>query len=321
MERKIGIEEHFGVPETSAGAEVYFTGVRSGYGARLLDIIDSRIVEMDNNGMEMMVLSLNSPAIQEVYDPKKAVSLSKHANDVLAESVEKRRERFRGFGALPMQDPDEAIKELHRCIEELGFVGVLVNGYSQVDTEDKCIYLDDPIYRPFWAEIEKLDVPFYLHPREPMKRDVGYIGEHSWLMGAAWAFGVETATHALRLMCSGVFDEYPKLKIILGHLGEGLPFTLWRTQHMLSLRKRGLPAKRSLLDYFNENFYVTTSGQFNNPALMCTMLQMGTDRIMFSTDYPFETVSDACTWFDSCPISEPDRYKIGRGNIVDLLKL
>lgn len=321
MLHKIGIEEHFGVPDTAAGSDVYFTGSRAGGGARLMDIIDSRIIEMDANGMDMMVLSLNSPAIQEIYDVNRAVDVAKKANDILANSVEKRKDRFRGFGALPLQDPDEAIKELHRCINELGFLGVLVNGYSQIGTEDNYVYLDDPRYRPFWAEIEKLDVPFYLHPREPMKVNTEYIKEHFWLHGAAWAFTVETASHALRLMCSGLFDEFPNLKVILGHMGEGLPFTLWRTAHMLSIRTRGMPAKRNLMEYFDQNFYVTTSGQFNTPALVCTMLQMGSDKIMFATDYPFETVPDACKWFDACPISEPDRLKIGRTNITKLLKL
>jgi 2,3-dihydroxybenzoate decarboxylase len=140
--------------------------------------------------------------------------------------------------------PQLTNKELiqkNRAVNDLDCVGVLVNGYSQIDTKDQYKYLDDPMYRPFWAELEKLNVPFYMHPREPMPCNKHAIMDHPWLEGAAWAFGVETATHTLRLMCSGLFDEYPKLKIILGHLGETLPFCIWRTQNRINKTGRGIP--------------------------------------------------------------------------------
>ena len=271
--------------------------------------------------MDMMILSLNSPAIQSIYDPKRAAELSRKANDELADAITKAPDRFRGFAALPLQDPDLAIEELHYAIDELGFVGVLANGYSQIGSEDNYLYLDDPLYRPFWAEMEKMDVPFYLHPREPMPCNAHTLDGHYWIHGAPWAFGVETATHTLRLMCSGLFDEYPKLRIVLGHLGEGLPFLIWRAQNHLDKRRRGLPAQKPLPEYLNENVWVTTSGQFTLPPLVCTMMQMGADRIMFATDYPFEEVSDACVWFDGLQISETDKKKIARDTANEFFKL
>lgn len=321
MLHKIGLEEHFAIPDTLGGSLIYFKGESDLRTTRLLDFLDLRLKEMDSYGMDLMILSLNSPAIQEIYDKQKAIDIARRANDKLAEAIARRQDRFRGFAALPLQDPDAAIEELHRAVKDLGLVGALVNGYSQIDTPDNYKYLDDPMYRPFWAEVEKMDVPFYLHPREPMPCNAGALEGHYWIHGAPWAFGVETATHALRLMCSGLFDEYPRLKLILGHLGEGLPFLIWRCQNHLNKRRRGMPAKRPLPDYMNENVWVTTSGQFHTPPLLCTILQMGVDRILFSTDYPFEEVSDACHWFDTCPISEPDRKKIGRENVIKLFKL
>ena len=324
MLHKIGLEEHYAIPETLEGSMIYFrdfvgqTDMRT---VRMLDFLEYRVQEMDENGMDLMILSLNSPAIQEIYEVPKAVETARLANDRLYEAITKKQDRFRGFAALPLQDPDEAIKEMHRAIGELGFVGVLVNGYSQIGDENTYKYLDDPMYLDFWAEVEKMDVPFYLHPREPMPCNTGQIEGHYWIHGAPWAFGVETATHALRLMCSGLFDKYPKLKLLLGHLGEGLPFLIWRCSHWLQKRSRGVPAKKTMIEYLDENVWVTTSGQFHTPPLLCTILQMGTDRILFSTDYPFEDVCDASAWFDSCPISEGDRYKIGRQNAIDLFKL
>ena len=324
MLHKIGLEEHFAIPETMGGSELYFQRDKPDaidLPTRLLDLMEYRIREMDENGIDLMILSLNSPGIQDICRIQDAVDTARIANDRLAEAIEKKNNRFRGFAALPMQDPEAAIIEMRRSVKELGMVGVMVNGYSQINSLDNDVYLDDLMYKPFWAELEKLDVPFYLHPREPMPCNAKLIENRPWLYGAAWAFTVETATHALRLMTGGLFDDYPRLKLLLGHLGEGLPFLIWRCDNMQSKHKRGMPAKRLMAEYMNENIWVTTSGQFHTPPLLCTILQMGTDRILFSTDYPFEEVSDASNWFDACPISEGDRYKIGRQNAIDLFGL
>ncbi|MBR0599111.1 amidohydrolase family protein [Sinanaerobacter chloroacetimidivorans] len=322
MLHKIGLEEHFAIPETLGCSEKYFPKeVWPKFSKHILDLMEIRINQMDENGMEMMILSLNSPAIQAIYDRKEAVEVAKKANDIMAEAIAKNPKRFRGFAALPMQDPDAAIMELHRSVKELGCVGVLVNGYSQIDSQDEYKYLDDPIYRPFWAEVEKLDVPFYMHPREPMPCNSKMLAGHPWLDGAAWSFGVETATHTLRLMCSGIFDEFPNLKYILGHLGETLPFCIWRTANRIRKENRGIPAKRALPEYMEQNMWLTTSGQFRTAALWNTIMEFGADRILFATDFPFEEVKDACVWFDNCSISENDRVKIGRDNIIKLFNL
>jgi len=324
MLHKIGIEEHFAIQETMESDSTYLkrdVKYAIDINTRILDLMDYRIKEMDANGIDIMVLSLNSPAIQGIHNRSEAIEIAKIANDRLAEAVEKKNDRFRGFAALPLQDPDAAILEMKRAINELGFVGLFVNGFSQIDTPDNDVYLDDPRYKPFWAEVEKMDVPFYFHVRSPMPHNARLLDNHYWLHGAAWAFTVEAATHTLRLITGGLFDEFPKVKMVLGHLGEGIPWIVWRCDNMINKRRRGAPMKRKIADYLNDNIWVTTSGQFHYPPFLCTLLQMGADRILFSTDYPFEEVSDAANWFDACQISETDRNKIGRQNAIDLFKL
>jgi predicted TIM-barrel fold metal-dependent hydrolase len=178
-----------------------------------------------------MILSLNAPAVQAIHDVKTAIAVAREANDVLAEEVRKRPDRFAAFAALPMQDPNAATLELTRCVKELGMVGALVNGFSQAGTPDDVFYYDLPQYRPFWRALEALDVPFYLHPRNPLASWTKFYDGHPWLGGPNWAFAAETAVHALRLIGSGLFDECPGLKIVLGHLGEGIPVQLWRIDH------------------------------------------------------------------------------------------
>jgi 2,3-dihydroxybenzoate decarboxylase len=293
---------------------------------RILDIHDERLREMDKNGIEMMILSLNAPAVQAIADPKRACDVARRANDYLAEAVAKRPGRFQAFAALAMQDPDEATREIERCVRQLGFRGGLVNGFSQVseiDGGNAPVYLDLPQYRAFWAKVAELDVPFYLHPRNPLPQDARIYDGHPWLMGPTWAFGQETAVHALRLMCSGLFDTHPNLQIVLGHMGEGLPFNIWRCDNRNKWLKQPprYPAKRLLSEYFQDNFHITVSGNFSTQALLASMQVMSADRIMFSADWPFEAIEEAAEWFDACPIGELDRQKIGRGNAAKLFKL
>lgn len=323
MKGKIALEEHFGIDESLSYALPYFgKEIRDIMDKKFRDFHGQRIEQMDEYGIDMMVLSLNCPGTQVMHDPKEAIYVAKKSNDVLAEAIAKNPKRFAGFAALPMQDVDAAILEMHRAIKELGFVGVLINGYSNIGTADNYKYLDDPIYRPFWAELEKLDVPLSLHPREPMPENAGQIAGCPWLGGATWAFTVETATHIMRLLCSGIFDEYPKAKLITGHFAEGLPMLFWRNQNVIERIPRGIPAKRNLLEYAQNNLYYTTSAQFRTSALWNTIMEVGSDRILFAVDYPYEKIDAGCNWFDNCmPLSEEDRYKIGRQNAIDLLKL
>lgn len=327
MNGKIALEEHFAIPETiqdSAGfvPDNYWKILE----ARLLDIHDERLRLMDAHGIETCVLSLNAPAIQAIPDRARAIEYSRIANDVLAGEVAKRPDRFRAFAALPLQDPDAASAELNRTVTELGFVGALVNGFSQDEEQGDGqipLYYDLPQYRPFWAEVERLDVPFYLHPRNPLPQDARIYDGHPWLLGPTWGFAQETAVHALRLMASGLFDEHPALKIIIGHMGEGIPAMLYRIDH----RNRWVeaphtyPAQRKFVEYFAENFWITTSGNFRTQSLIDALLELGADRILFATDWPFENIDHAADWFDTAAISDADRRKIGRTNSLELFKL
>jgi predicted TIM-barrel fold metal-dependent hydrolase len=324
MQGKVALEEHFALEETLQDSAIFSPQADwPELKARLLDIQDRRLREMDSHGIEMMLLSLNAPAVQAIPDRNKADELSRRANDFLAEQVQRRPQRFRGLAALPMQTPDLATRELVRCVRDLGFCGALVNGFSQVDDNATAVYYDVKAYWPFWAEVERLDVPFYLHPRNPLPKDAAIYEGHRWLMGPTWAFAQETAVHALRLMGSGLFDAHPGLNVIIGHMGEGLPYSMWRIDNRnkwMSEQNR-YPAKRKIADYFRENFYITTSGNFRTQTLIDAMLEIGSDRILFSADWPFENIDHASDWFDTAPIAEGDRRKIGRDNAWSLFKL
>ena len=320
MQGKIGLEEHFSGEDTLMDSHG-FVGDETWreLRANLLDVGDRRLFQMDRYGMERMIVSLNAPAVQKIHDTKKAAEVARRANDLLAEHIRKHPDRFSGFAALAMQDPEGAALELERCIKQLGFVGALVNGYSQIGSPDNCVYLDLKQYWDFWGVVEKLGVPFYLHPRGPSQTKP-YEG-HPWLLGPAYGFAAETGLHALRLLGSGLFDKHPKLTLILGHMGENLPFTLYRTDQRIAWSPMGYPAKKKISEYFQTNVVITTAGNFRTQSLHDAMLEMGSDRILFSTDYPFEAVQEAAEWFDHCSISEADRVKIGRTNALKLFKL
>lgn len=321
---KVALEEHFAIPETLQDSAGFVpTDYWTELSARLLDIQDRRLAEMDANGIEMMLLSLNAPAVQAISDRTQAVEIARRANDFLAEEVAKRPDRFQGFAALPLQDPDAATAEIRRCVEELGFRGALVNGFSETGDDGEMLYYDLPMFRPFWAEVERLGVPFYLHPRNPLPQHAQIYAGHPWLMGPTWAFGQETAVHALRLVGSGLFDEHPGLTVILGHMGEGLPISMWRIDNRNAWVETPKlhSAQHDIAHYLCRNFYITTSGNFRTQSLIDAMLEIGSDRIMFSADWPFENIDHAARWFDAASISENDRLKIGRGNADRLFGL
>lgn len=324
MKNKVALEEHVALERTveeSRGfsAAPCWRELR----ALLLDRAELRLREMDRHGIEWMALSLNSPTVQAVSDPAEAETLARVANDALAEMVRQRPDRFVALGSLPMQDPDRACRELGRVAEELNFSGVMVNGFSQ--TGDGALYYDLPRFRPFWRELERRALPFYLHPRNPLAADARIYDGHAWLYGPAWAFGQETAVHALRLMGSGLFDECPGIQVILGHMGEGLPYNIWRVDHATEWTRRGAaarcPARRTMTEYLRENFHITTSGNFSTPVLRAAIEIVGADRILFSTDWPFEEISAAATWFDTAPLDDGHRRRIGRDNAVALLRI
>ncbi|KWT63394.1 hypothetical protein ADL21_02985 [Streptomyces albus subsp. albus] len=280
----------------------------------LHDTAAERLLAMDEAGIDIAVLSSVPPGIQSERNAKKSVPLATSLNDQLAEIVSGHPDRYRAFAALPMLDPQAAAAELHRAVTELGFVGAMINGYSQ-DENGATYYYDDEAWWPVWETAERLGAPVYLHPRQPADRPIA-LRDRPELMGSAWAFGIETATHALRLMTSGLFDHFPALNLILGHLGEGLVHLGWRIGHRMS-RGPIVPKMRlNVPDYLRSNVYVTTSGNFDTPALVNCMSVLGPRRIMFATDYPFESMGEAATWFDAADIPETDRDRISRGNFA-----
>ena len=322
MRNKIALEEHFAIDLTIEQSRMYAPAAFwETLKSNLMDIEQQRLERMEQGGTEYSILSLNSPGIQGIPDIKQAIDVARRANDVLAEHVARHPSRLGGFAALPMQDPEAAARELERSVKDLGFHGFMVNGFSQVGDAENVVYYDAPQYTDFWAGAAALGKPFYMHPRDPLpSREPIYDG-FPWLTAATWAFAVETSIHALRLMTSGLFDRNPALQMILGHLGEGIPFNVWRVDHILQKAPRGLPAKRSVGEYLRENVYITTSGNFRTQTLLSSMLEVGSDRIMYSVDYPFETHDEASQWFDTCSISETDRVKIGRENARRLFGL
>lgn len=324
MKNKIAFEEHMGVPESVEETKAFAgdSGWFDEFTGELLDLDDKRLGYMDKAGIELAILSLNSPAVQAILDTDEAIALAQKANDAMAAAVSRHPDRYLALAALPMQDPKAAGEELRRCVDELGFKGALVNGFTQRAEPDAIYYYDLPEYRDFWQVVSDLDVPFYLHPRMQLPRNAPFYDGHPWLMSAPWGFAVETSIHSLRLCGSGLFDDFPNLKIVIGHLGEGIPFGLWRIDARMRFSRRGYRGKRPLGDYFREHFWITTSGNHDDAALRCTIEVLGTDKLCFSSDYPFERMQDAADWFDNTNVlSNEDRVKVGRTNAARLFKL
>ncbi len=321
--QKIAIEEHFGIPELVEQETNYQPG--DGWPElkqQLLDLDGKLIPEMDRWGIEKSVMSLTSGGIQTILSSKQAVETAQRANDYIANLVAKRPDRLQAFAALPLQDPEASAAELTRAVKQLGLAGGLVNGFTQLDKPENILYYDMPQFWPFWEQVEKLEVPVYIHPRYIPQGRVADIAGHPWFTGSAWMFGVNTATHALRLMGSGLFDKYPKLTVILGHLGENIPHCVWRIDHRVKMMPRGITIKKTFSEYLRQNFYVTTSGNFCTTTLLNVLLTMGADRVLFAVDYPYECVNEAAGWFDRVDaISESDWEKIARTNAEKVLKL
>jgi hypothetical protein len=252
-------------------------------------------------------------------EPSAANALARDANDIMAAAANAHPDRFAAFATLALQEPEKAAAELERCVRQLGFKGAMVNGTVNGR------FLDDPKFTPFFEVAQALDVPIYLHPAPPPKAvmDVYFSGLPGqlgfFLSTAGWGWHVETGLHSLRLIISGLFDRFPKLKIIIGHMGENLPFSVARSQAVFA---RGvLNLKRPLAEYFQDNFYLTTSGYFTTPPFLCMLQVVGTDRILFSVDYPFSSNAIGRKFLDSLAISPEDLEKIAHRNAEKLLKL
>ena len=322
MQGKFAIEEHWLPP----GREDLLTpppGWSPEECARITDALldtERRLERMDAGGIEFAVLSLASDGVQAILEAPRAVESAAEANDALASAIAAHPDRYGGFAALPMQDPEEAAGELDRAVNELGLRGALVNGYSNLGDAGTALYYDDPAYDPLWERFVSLDVPLYLHPRNPLPDQRRIYEGREALLGPTWAFGAETAVHALRMIVGGVFDRFPRLTIVLGHLGELLPFAIRRLEqrmaHIATVRLQRTPSR-----YLGENFWITTSGNYHTPSLVGLLLELGSERVVFAADYPFEELSDGTDWMDTVPVSDRDRERIGRENVRRLLKL
>jgi 2,3-dihydroxybenzoate decarboxylase len=314
--RKIALEEHFLCPAmedywktTVADVDPQILAKIVG---RLSDFGEQRLAAMDAAGIVRAVLSLSGPGVQVERDTATAIRNAKSANDFLAHEIQKNSARYSGFAHLPMQDPGAAADELSRCVNDLKFSGAMINGHTNGQ------YLDDRALDPFWARAEELGALIYLHPADPPAPMPVLEGVKA-LKRATWEWGVETGSHALRLIFGGVFDRFPGARLALGHLGEALPFLLWRFDSRAKLY--GVKLARSPSDYVRQNIVVTTSGMFSAEPLHCTITALGADRVMFSADYPFESVEEASAFMDTVPLSDSVRQQISFGNAEKILGL
>lgn len=279
--------------------------------SRLTDLGDGRLQDMDDTGIAMQVLTLTSPGVQ-VFDAATATALAASSNDELAAAVKEHPDRFVGLAAIAPQDPGRAADELRRGVTQLGLKGAVVNSHTRGE------YLDDPKFWEIFEAAEALNVPIYLHPVTPPKAMIGPFLDRG-LDGAIYGFAIETSLHMLRMIVGGVFDRFPNLQIVVGHLGEGLPFWLYRLDYMHAAIVRAnryeqvKPLQRTISQYLKENFYITTSGMPWEPAIMFTRSVIGADRVMYAMDYPYEFVPEEVELSDALPFDGDEMHEFYEG--------
>jgi 2,3-dihydroxybenzoate decarboxylase/5-carboxyvanillate decarboxylase len=277
----------------------------SGFLAPLLDLENARLRDMDANGVDMQLLSLTAPGVQ-MFDADTATELAALANDRLAEVVARHPTRFAGLASFAPHSPKRAAREMERAVRQLGLNGFVVNSHTGNE------YLDHPKYWPLLEAAEALDRCIYIHPRGPSEQLAGPLRDYG-MFSALWAYGVEVSTHAVRLILSGVFDRFPRLKICLGHMGEGVHFWSWRLDFM-SARAQGTPGVPRLAlkpsEYLKRNFVITTSGQESPLALEFSIRQLGIDNVMWAIDYPYQPSAPAVSFMDAVPLSDLERHKL-----------
>ena len=315
--RTITLEEHFSTPTFTEGPGRYLKNRPAKLIEKLCDLGDLRIADMDAAGIDVQVLSLTAPGVEQL-DATEAVELARDANDLLADAVRRHPSRFAGFASLPTAAPDTAADELERMVREHGFKGAVINGHIRGR------YLDDEFFWPILERAEALQVPLYLHPTPPPQPviEASYVGNYTaevtgQLANSAWGWHIETATHILRLILSGALDRYPRLQLVIGHLGEALPFMLPRIDHRLPMEVTKL--HRPMGAYLRDNLHYTFGGFNFIPTFLDLLLQVGVNRIMFSADYPYGSMSQASTFLDQLPVSPADKEKIAHDNAELLL--
>lgn len=316
--RLIAIEEHYVDPALAERVPAYARTPQP-LMQKLLAADETRLADMDAAGIDVQILSHNHPGAQ-FFSADEARDGTRRLNDSLHERISRNPSRFGGFASLPMAAPDVAADELQRCVSELGFHGAMLHGTQDGE------FLDGKKFWPVFERAVALGVPIYLHPGAPdpavTKAYYGdYMADFPIINSAGWGFGIETSTAAVRMVLSGVFETFPALQVILGHLGEGLPFLLERTHGGFSGRRQPDKPYVDFRATFCGHFHVTTSGNFSDPALLCTLQEMGADRVMFAVDWPYNDSRTGADWIRRTALSPDDRTKIMSGNAERLLQL
>jgi uncharacterized protein len=315
--RTIALEEHFATPAYLEGPARRLKEQAERAGGRfaaliaeLVDVDDGRFAAMDAAGVDVQALSLTAPGVEQL-EVEEAKSFARSTNAALAEAIRRHPTRFFGLAALPTADPPAAVAELDRVVGEHGFKGVVINGHHRGR------YLDDRFFWPVLARAERLKLPIYLHPTQPPQPVIDawfgglepMVGE--MMAGPGWGWHIETALHVLRMIVGGVFDAHPELQIVVGHMGETLPFMLQRVDVMAPAITK---LKRPISAYLRENVHYTFSGFNFLPTFLELLLQVGVDRIMFSTDHPYQSMAEGRAFLDRLPVSDGDRRRIAHGN-------
>jgi 2,3-dihydroxybenzoate decarboxylase len=316
MVKKIALEEHFLCPDFieywNPTAVDLPPERREKALSRLTDFSEMRLSAMHEAGIARAVLGLAGPGVQAERDAATAVRRARSANDFLAREIAKRPDRYSGFAHLPMQDARAAADELERCMRELKFCGAMINGHTNGQ------YLDHPALYPFWERAEALNSLIYLHPVDPLT-PAPVLEGHKGLRRATWEWTFETGSHALRLIFGGLFDRFPRARLGLGHLGETIPFLLWRFDSRAGPNFYAIKLGKPPSQYFKDNFVVTTSGMCSAEPLNCTIAALGHERVMFAADYPFESAPEAGAFMDEVPLAEPVRKAIAADNVARYL--
>jgi 5-carboxyvanillate decarboxylase len=272
----------------------------------LLDIYERRLQVMDEHKVDMHLLSLTAPGVQ-MFDADTGTRLAALANDRIAEAVRRHPTRFAGLATLAPQDPKRAVTEMERAIRTLKLKGFMINSHTNNE------YLDQEKYWPILEAAEALDAPIYIHPRAPSDGMAAPFRDYR-MEAAVWGYGMEVGTHAARLIFSGALDRFPKLRIVIGHMGEAVPFWLWRMDYMGAPSRGRSPNKLKASEYFGRNFAITTSGVEDSLALRYCIDKIGVDNVMWAIDYPYQPTAPAVQWIDSAPLSDTEREKICHGN-------
>src|SRR5579859_347563 len=313
----IALEEHYADPAVLARGNGARPGRMQSLIDRLTDLGPVRLGEMDAAGIDFQVLS-HAPSVIQQLEAAEAPRLATSANDRLHDAVDRNPERFAAFAALPTTEPYAAADELERTVRNLGFKGAMIHGRSRGEE-----FHDLEKYWPIYERAQALDVPIYIHPGPPHPAMAAayyndYVQDFPFLNSAAWGFTIDTANQVIRMILSGLFEAYPNLKIIVGHLGEGIPYLVDRIDESLN-RPGGKPIAFKTI--FCKHFWVTTSGHFSTPALICALLELGIDRILFSVDWPYADNLPGMRWMETVPLSATDKDKMFNGNARKLLKL